>query len=687
MFVPASATRQNAPLQQMGQSLNFVKTLRAALYSINQVNLNALTKSETLQIGTKSNEIKEFVNNTQLMRVYRKKPSHQEINIELLKQLRQNSHLSKTFFNNYDHKNYTIQKINDSSIEVSSDNIKLKITFDNQGNIDQKSGSFKQGNQWRSIAHFTQGNFKLLSLGISQIVPPKEDVNAIKFEHEGVNYFTWYSEPDRIIIESQDSIKSGNQSNKIGLGLDSNGAISSVAINRENPRTVGNQDVEAIIPNEWKPIIKKGVEKSLIASSTYNQSYGQIDGKVVRSGLEVIPEFHLSKITKIIDSLYGSGRPLTSINMNIVFLLNTLQTANGIDAGGLARDLVCELSEALCKKFEFGIADESKMYYPKSTSPLSAETKELFRNLGKFFMFLNWTSQDVITGAIFDISLFKGALSLSFDEANTPFDQLKDDVKQKLLLAIYDSQTEELQKIKAHLKTYGTSDREYLELFYQANWTETDTQTARSYLEGVLLLDEEEEDDKDYFVDLQKGFRKAITEQPAFTKFLDQLEPVHAIAGGMTTFADRDQFQSKDTSSFYWEVNRAIDPKIMSVKVQGSLDRNKLRDYIIVDPLSVGVAKQKLEQARGWILEWIEDKNTSDENIRKALQNLTGSSGIVQNKKFELKSNSYQSVFMNIHTCFFYADISNDALQNLGKEDFMSQFLGSCVGDASYNTA
>lgn len=644
---------------------NTVLTLRAVFNEINKSpNIHFVSgKTESKVIGNTNNP-----NIFTVVPIQHK--NYLEENKELLDLLKSGGKAYK-----FGDEGYMITMIDEETVFITHDDLQLDFAIDNEGNITNTIVYLKDENDKfkKSGTSFSEEHYEIVNLAITELkykVKPHLAINIEGSDPDQNSYYAWVSDENVLTIESEESISLFDGSNRMRLLLNENGSIQSVSIN-QNPFKA-----DLPLPAHWSTLLNTALEKALVNSSSYKIYKGKkILGSVLRTGLRIVPEHH---IAEIVDLVKQTGYPLSEISTNFVFLLDNLTKSIGIDEGGLSMEVVSESVEALCEKMQFSYDKGSSLYYPTSKDPLTTHSKEILENLGAFLLFLCQNKQKFVTGVLFDASLFQAIFSMSYHEALGSFEDLSERTKQNLLLTLYDSQNKEKPSSSNKAKH---SNRDYLEIFYKTNWNDQDREVAKYFLENILMYDPNDEDDRVYFEDLQKSYSQSVKEDAYLSLFIQQLEPIHAIASGMAKLVQDKKHSTKDNLS--WSALREIDPEKMSTSIQGSLDRSALKDFFVPGFTSNPEMKTNLELVCKWIKEWIQDPNTPDQDIKDFLKQLTGTTGISLEKhyKFSTKSAS-DSPLISIHTCFFRAEINGNVLlsQDFNKKSFMPKLLAACLG-------
>ena len=117
-------------------------------------------------------------------------------------------------------------------------------------------------------------------------------------------------------------------------------------------------------------------------------------------------------------------------------------------------------------------------------------------------------------------------------------------------------------------------------------------------------------------------------------------------------------------------------------KIQGCIDRKAFDDYFKIsnDP--------QIKRLRDVIVKWVKDPKTTDQEIKKMLQNLSGSTAIVKGKTYEFKPYNYSDIF-DTHTCYFYTNVNVEFLKQIEDDKELLNLFKSMYVDLGsiYNKA
>ncbi len=98
----------------------------------------------------------------------------------------------------------------------------------------------------------------------------------------------------------------------------------------------------------------------------------------------------------------------------------------GLDAGGLAQELISEIPRGACRLMQMARCDTTGLFRP-NCERLTCEQEEVHRNLGQLFMFCLTASKEYLIGQEFDMSLFQALKLLKERHLVLPFDSLVED--------------------------------------------------------------------------------------------------------------------------------------------------------------------------------------------------------------------------------------------------------------------
>jgi hypothetical protein len=434
-------------------------------------------------------------------------------------------------------------------------------------------------------------------------------------------------------VQPYEEFQGSTQIGKLGIIIDDQGTISSIRWeNRSLPED------STTIPEELIPLLQSCLIEALRISSTYQvDAHRDLQIHIVRRGLQEVPEFHLDQL----------GTELTrSRHLHITFLRTDLEEDTGIDAGGLSRDYLDDLSSGILvsKYLRFQKVPSSGLSLPrtkqdyKDGQPLpqiSGDEKQIYEHLGRLMMFCYNSNGTLSIGRHLDESLFKAALSLTAEEIDAPFDRLNLATHAKLCKALAGGET--------------TYDR-FFALLQKPSLDDDEWQEASMIAMGSLP--------EDFEYDATDPTHKAIIRQALADTIFSSiggttLAPIQAIARGM-----RSLFRGT------WNTDAPrIDYLQFSNAVQGTMNRRAIADAIQPGGSASSAPhaeKREIEKKVQWLKEWILDDSTDEKELRDLLKAATGCSSLPPGRRILIQKQSLLQLTPApaAHSCFYTLDIA-----------------------------
>jgi hypothetical protein len=265
---------------------------------------------------------------------------------------------------------------------------------------------------------------------------------------------------------------------------------------------------------------------------------------------------------------------------------------------------------------------------------LSAEEILAYEAIGCILMFCYQSEEGssryaYLTGPHLHPCVIAGAMDLSVQEMNWPFDQWDNQTKLKMIKVLLEKQemyTEDHRKVWQYLSLdpINRTDRVAQELGEQLSMFGT-------VLFEENLLDENDELDKELVT--AENIEKYLWE----FLFVKQLPPIQAIAKGMRAACKMD-----------WSAFQKIAVEAVDVKIQGRLNRELIATKIITETHNPSVLK-KIE----WLKEWIINEATKKE-VKDFIKFVTGSTGLLEDQQIRVvaqhEAKGY-SLAPYVHTC------------------------------------
>lgn len=447
----------------------------------------------------------------------------------------------------------------------------------------------------------------------------------------------------------------------LDLKIDEAGQITSLEIE-------GKPQVDQILSEAFVPYIKMAYLEVLKKSSVYDPWASELKISLVPEGTSLIPDFHLFSVcSSIID-----GYPRLQ-KLKVDHLGDNLEPSPGNDGGGLARNYVDSLAEAILRSQKIQVIRPclqgvdfpgTKANYDGNKLPqLTEEEINIYSGLGTLMMFC-YSQDQLLVGHRFHPSIIHAALSLSSDEVEEDYLSLTS--QKNILLCILEAIRAENPKIEEFDKTFRDlidalkfydydpqagvqlSDKELTLLFNLMGgsslqnvknesdkyWGEGDPNFKCDYTQPHLELIRR---DLPKFLTLARS--AMVTQKFDFMPELVQcLGPVHQMAKGMKKICSE------------WG---NIDKNAFNLKVQGSLDPEQIIAAFsyVYDP----VVGQKVD----WLKEWLRKEATPLE-LGNFLKFVTGSSTMVPNMGIKVYDMySFDRAHPVAHTCSNSIEISN----------------------------
>ncbi len=434
------------------------------------------------------------------------------------------------------------------------------------------------------------------------------------------------------------------------------------------------------IPKEYYPIINACFKKTLELACRYKNSLGTIKITAPRRSLSKIPEHHLQQLYKVANSIHITGE---HAGLEINFLGDDLKKEEGADAGGLSRQYIEDIIKNFihCRtlnlfKCHTGLAMPSQV---DPDVPLTAQEKDLYYSAG-YLMGCAYVTPPIKSGIYFDDTLFRTILACSGEDIDKSFDELSEDAKLRFAEAIVESRVdiigandpvnkffncvkllkeqinlankplpnneEDLQKHKEQIQT---SEGNLQEALINAGVNYLKDPTLDTFVdrdEDELKFDEIKANKENFL----KLFNKAIFNysDKAYGQIKAQLAPIHTIAQGMNAVISL--FETD------WNTLKGKGHKDLADKVQGSCDRQKIVDNILIKD---GDANAHLLEKTKWLKEWILDKNTSNKHVGLFLKFVTGLTTL-SDKPVKISA-KYENPFTPLpvaHTCSSNLELS-----------------------------
>lgn len=394
----------------------------------------------------------------------------------------------------------------------------------------------------------------------------------------------------------------------------------------------------------------------------------EISVTVARKEIENSPWKEISKLSQLLDQ---GVKKHTETQFRFIFT-----GESGSDMGGLTREFFDSLFKSLTTQSDAQFSTAiSRLKMPKTQNgyslnneapKISEEDKNKFEQMGKMMMYCYKSptsankSLQCNTGVYFDKGLFAGILSLEAKDVEAEI--LPKDVHSKMIRAIVNAQLSE---------SPGEEGKKQLQLFEDClNLLENPDQLADPafssnqahqdiLMNAALMVG-------DFEIPPTQDARINLLNEVLYDAFGQQLTAIHTIAKGMKSTILTDQ-------NNHWDNKIATqDISLFSTLIQGSLNREKIVNEMVIEGRSSDILDQKV----GWLSEWIMDTNTSEDEIKEFIKTVSGSTSMPEGEKIKIRiADGAPSPFPRIHTCFYQIDFSDHFFEN--KDDTKENFISS----------
>lgn len=388
-----------------------------------------------------------------------------------------------------------------------------------------------------------------------------------------------------------------------------------------------------------------------LSSKYTNDGSNQISVKVVQKSLQMIPAYHLESFTKFLRSIYSRN---STPSMSVNFLTSRLVQDDGSDGGGLSRTyldrLVTELKKGKIDLLPDGSVlalPKTKNAYDEKNPDLSPKCDELeirrYEQLGLLMRFSLTTDARPI-GRHFHHALFQVVACLKWEEVATSFENLSLETRVKMHEALID-------KVYDWNFSQSRTLLKYLRMSMRGHLSESDKKEAIEFVQKYDS-DIKPEDLRD-----SQTLKHYLSRMLMSTSEHACLAPIHAIARGMKEHLSKDLWSDK----LYQK-----DPIELSLKIQGVTDRKSAADCFKVDTGidRYSAAYREINEKITWLKEWIQDLNTTEDEISDLLRFFTGCSGVPKDREIRCTQQTYNfSPYPVAHTCAVYAEFAPRPLE------------------------
>jgi hypothetical protein len=484
---------------------------------------------------------------------------------------------------------------------------------------------------------------------------------------------------------------------KIEIEITSGGSISSLRINdvlqTENPTE---------IPEIWALITTACFKQALESSSEYSTDTfngNPIRIQIVRRGLKEVPEYHL---LTFIEMLKKSIERYSDPAMKVYFWSDIHRAS---DLGGPSRDYLDDLAEGIMMSpaqnfiLLHGLAiPQAKQNVTQSQlALLDREESSIYEALGALMMYCFHSQSDNIScdttrllGHHFDGTIFKGALTLTAQEIETPFDKLTPVTLLKLSQAVLKEKQDSGQNV-AHLQQWFSILNECNNLSNRKLAEAAQTLAVAGALPQKFQKPQQDDTpDMDAIKANHSEFKNCFqhfvfSQESSFGQIGKMLAPIHAIAKGMKSICNPGCFRDAADND-HWNTHiQHIDYQAFREKVQGSLDPSMIAEQI--QPLSRFT--EILKKVK-WLKEWIKEEATQEE-LRAFLKFSTGTSALLKGKTIKIMSQTYSEndcayyPIPKAHTCTLQLQLAPEPSQYGSYNDHTKEAFIKALKDLAFN--
>ncbi len=491
-------------------------------------------------------------------------------------------------------------------------------------------------------------------------------------------YVVWYNAEFKV-INIQDSISyfRNINDNKLAIIINKKGKITFLKINNSLPGSTK-------VPNDFLPHMQACFKVALEKSSTYTQnpSNDTVSIKVVRKGLKEVPEYHINKLTEIIEKSFQYKK---DPKIEMTFLKSNMHGDEGVDRGGLTRDYLSELMEGIIAINKLNFKKMGLLVIPhaknecKNLEPLpflNDQEKEIYKNLGKLITYCYHSEREghfentYLLGRHFDDSLFNAALCLTAEEIDTPFEDLTLETKLKMGEALLEARVAsgmDMKYYKARLDWIRDFDNLTLQQLKDAAFQ---VLNAECLPDDFTLNNVGDEADVDRINANKDKFKQFLidsffTPKGQHGQLGAHLAPIHAIAQGMKSICSPESFPNVNDNAKWNAKFKGQNYVAFSNKVQGSINREEIANQIKLDVHMTKAAELEISKKAKWLQEWVLDgvNGASEEDLKNLLKFVTGSSSLAKDAVIQVKSQikTYKEDFIPIpraHTCSFEMELA-----------------------------
>ncbi|NGX60850.1 MAG: hypothetical protein K940chlam9_00322 [Chlamydiae bacterium] len=363
--------------------------------------------------------------------------------------------------------------------------------------------------------------------------------------------------------------------------------------------------------------------------------------------------------------------------ISLTFLRDNMANDPGIDAGGLTRDYLDDLFGGLTKEDVHGFEPNSTgLAWVGGQKTENMRYEETYQRMGKLLMYCylsnfnddHW-SRSAATGLYLDPSVFAAAFALDPDQILEDYGKLSEEIRLAMSLRFAEAEN-------------NPKSIEAIQLCRKASWDDDDIAIANAYYSAGMLMNLTEGEERAELIDYLIGALGGAYEA--------RLHFTHTLAKGMLAYCDVGNTTSTPEAqeTKWFNTFLAMDVAEFSNKAQGSVDKEKIATAIQLHGDVWGSEQTFLNKRIQWLQGWIQSEATEQE-LREMLKYLTGSTGLKQGLKIEVRVRDEADPSPDAHSCGPFLDLypknaTNAAgLSNKNKQAFLFAFKLSALGDAA----
>lgn len=499
-----------------------------------------------------------------------------------------------------------------------------------------------------TLRELLKGRYTLVAGSVASV----ENTMEVTLD-QGQTFRAWFNRSLQAFnFQEAEAFRSFNSKNKTGVGIAPDGKILSVF---KDGKKVEDQPP---LLGDRAPIIRSFLVNALESTSSYHVQHGHtIQVTLVDRGLEKIPEFHLERLAQ---GILAPGIR----DIDVQFLNKELHGMDGIDAGGLTRELLNRLCKGLIN-MQSSVAFtrcESGICLPALKNPqaqvLTAQEDRVFKNLGAVLMFC-YDSRSVgpfdtsaVIGRHFDDALFCKILALPF-----------------ATLAIEEPDFETTLYMARRVLEKEPQKRQIIDILSKPTLSDHDFE----WIETVLMPAEEEFSKADFpggslKEQFQNNWMRIKQKLFVMSELHQEVLPIRAIAQGMMLASVKQGAHLTQARERRWqELQDRVRPEELSERIQGCIDKETIARSIRLSP-GLSVAHQhELNKKMQWLKKWITETATQAE-LRNFLEFATGVTSLPRGKHITICPQAVHPILPvpKAHTCSYQLEFAPFPCASLG---------------------